>query len=669
MGLALLAWSVVGDAQQAPTPANAPAAQAGAPQPPAFRTGINYVRVDAIVTDKNGNPISDLKQSDFEVTEDNKPQVVDAFKLVALDGGMIPGPDGPPREIRNDDDEEQEASRDDVRLFAIFLDDYHVRKLGSMGVRDPLSSFVQKQLGPSDMIGVMYPLESIASVRMTRNHDAVIRGLQKFEGRKYDYTPRNQFEEQYARYPAETVERIRNQVSLTALRGLITHMGSLKEGRKSLIVVSEGYTNMLPPQLRDPIASAPGFGNPSHLDPMAGQNDPNEDRAAMFANSDLQLDLREVYDTANKNNVSLYMVDPRGLAVSEFDIDQNVNFSTDATYLRSTMDTLRTLAEQTDGRAIVNRNDVAVGMKQIVRDSSAYYLLGYSSTQAPTDGKFHEIKVRVKRPGVQVRARRGYWALAPEDAARALAGPKPAPPKAVDAALAAIVAPAGGRVIRTWIGTSRGDNGKTKVTFVWEPTPPTPGDRNVREPATRVMLTASAQDAAYFRGPARSGTTFDAAPGKVQLRISVEGAANQVLDSEMREITVPDLTSHAALGTPEVLRARTVREMAQLKADPAPVPTAGRDFNRTDRLLVRVPVYVPSAGPAVATAAPLLSVHLLNRTGQSMNELPVTPSITAGLQQVELPIAGLPPGEYIIEIKSTIDGIDAKELVGFRVSN
>ena len=81
------------------------------------------------------------------------------------------------------------------------------------------------------------------------------------------------------------------------------------------------------------------------------------------------------------------------------------------------MDTLRTLSENTDGRAIVNRNDLVAGMKQITRDASAYYLIGYNSSQAPSDGKFHEIKVRVKRPGVQVRARKGYWALTHEQTA------------------------------------------------------------------------------------------------------------------------------------------------------------------------------------------------------------------------------------------------------------
>src|SRR5205823_3613824 len=82
-------------------------------------------------------------------------------------------------------------------------------------------------------------------------------------------------------------------------------------------------------------------------------------------------------------------------------------------------------------------NDLDVGMKQITRDSSAYYLIGYSSSQAPTDGKFHEIKVRVKRPGAQVRARKGYWALTPTETAKAMAPPKPGPPKAVEDALAA----------------------------------------------------------------------------------------------------------------------------------------------------------------------------------------------------------------------------------------
>jgi len=672
-------------------------------QPPLFKAGINFVRVDVIITDKNGNAINDLQPGDFEVVEDGKPQKIETFKLVKLDGGTAEALKEPPKQIRTDYDEESEAARDDVRLFAIFLDDYHVRRGASMSVRKPIETFIDTQLGPTDMVGLMYPLESLSSIRMTRNHAAIMKGIDQFVGRKYDYTPRNEYEEQYAHYPAETVEQIRNQVSMTAIRGLITHMGSLKEGRKALILVSEGFTSLLPPQMRSGDATMPGSGNPQAFNPMAGLNDPNEDRAQWTAGLDLQTDLREIYDAANRNNVAIYAVDPRGLPGFEFDIDEGVNTKTDQQYLNSTMDTLRLLADQTDGRAIVNRNDLAAGMKQIVRDTSAYYLLGYNSTQTKSDGKFHEIKVRVKRAGVQVRARKGYWALNAEETARALAPPKPEAPKAVSDALAAVNQPARARVVRTWIGTTRGENGKTKVTFVWEPVPKAPGStpRNGEAPARVSLMAAGADGSPYYRGrvpdvalasatsssgggngdPARpvgtstagasasqpahapSRVTFEVPPGKMELRVAVEGDASQVLDSEVREINVPDLTKpQTALGTPAVFRARTARDFQQLKADADAVPQTARDFSRTDRLLIRVPAYGPSGAPAV-------TAKLLNRDGQSMADVPVAVAATAQTPaQIELALASLAPGEYLLEITAKGDGPDVKELVGFRVT-
>ena len=86
---------------------------------------------------------------------------------------------------------------------------------------------------------------------MTRNHDAIMRGIEEFQGRKYDYRAKNPVEERYEYYPTEVVEKIRNQVSLSAIEGLITHMGGLKEGRKALILVSEGFSGIVPPQMRD----------------------------------------------------------------------------------------------------------------------------------------------------------------------------------------------------------------------------------------------------------------------------------------------------------------------------------------------------------------------------------------------------------------------------------
>ena len=334
------------------------------------------------------------------------------------------------------------------------------------------------------------------------------------------------------------------------------------------------------------------------------------------------------------------------------------------------------LAAETDGRAIVNRNDLSIGMKQIVRDTSAYYLLGYNSTNARTDGKFHEIKVRVRRPGVQVRARKGYWAYTAADAARATAPQKPEPPKAIESALAAIAQSSrGARVVRTWIGTERGTNGRTKVTFVWEPLPRVPGQSpGQSDQPARVSLTAAGPDGSpYFRGRVPSqaalvptGPTrisFEVQPGKLELRMSVEGTSAEVLDSEVREIVVPDLSSmRTALGTPEVYRARTVRELQQLKADRLSAPVAAREFSRTDRVFLRVPAYGPGDG------TPKLTARLLNRAGQAIRDLPVAVSAPPAVSEIDLTLASLPPGEYLIEITASGEGGDVKELVGFRIT-
>jgi hypothetical protein len=136
-----------------------------------------------------------------------------------------------------------------------------------------------------------------------------------------------------------------------------------------------------------------------------------------------------------------------------------------------------------------------------------------------------------------------------------------------------------------------------------------------------------------------------------------------VLDAETREISVPDLTSaQATLGTPFVLRARTAREFQQLRTDADAVPLAAREFSRIEHLLVRVPTY----GPGGTT--PTLRVHLLNRAGAAMNELKAEPAPRPGEQQIDLPLAALPPGEYVLEIKAGDQDGDATELVGFRVT-
>jgi VWFA-related protein len=676
-------------AQQPPVPqppAQQPAAQQPPPpqRPPVIRSGINFVSVDVIVSDrKTGEVVLDMKQDDFELREDKKPQKVDSFDVVKIDPLSTDGP--APREIRSTYDEESEARKPNVRLFILLLDDYHVRRGNDLAVRRPLIDFVQTQLAAQDMVAVMYPVTPVTSLTFTRNHDSLIQAINHFEGRKGQYEPRNEFEERYAYYPAQTVENIRNDVTLGALKGAAVRLGGMREGRKSILFVSEGLTSTLPAQLNDPVAALPGLGNRT----SPGQ-DPTNARAEsqkFFDSADLTGRLREAFDIVNRNNTSIYAVDPRGLAAFEYDINQGVSLTTDRTNLAQSIDTLRVLADNTDGRAIVNRNDLAAGMKQIMRDSSGYYLLGYTSTSAPTDGKFHTIDVRVKRPGVDVRARKGYWAYTVEDVARATAPPKPGPPPEISHALNAIAEPANsGHAARFWTGMDQATGG-ARITFVWEPLVAVEG-AHAGDAASRVVLTATASDGRpLFRGPVGdksvpdgtapaapgapaspaalpgASVSFAAAPGPIEMRIVVENARGQVIDSTTQSVTVPDYAkTPVAVGTPRIYRARTAREMLLVRNNLDATPTVTREFSRGERLLIRFDAY------ASAGARPDVTAKLLNRTGAAMADVPVQAAEGKPFQ-IDLPLASLAAGEFLIQIDAKTASGAAQQVIAFKVGS
>lgn len=704
VGAALSASLVGVAAQQSSAPstqgdrAQPPAGQPGAPADaqdpnapaqPTFRTGINFVRVDAIVTDKQGRPVADLTPEDFEVLEDGQRQTIETFKLIRVDGNPQPG-EGAPREINSVYAEESEARRDDVRLFVIFFDDYHVRLGASLAVKDDLVRFIETQVGPLDMIAMMYPLDPLRAVSFTRNKRAVIQQILSWQGRKYQYIPpRNMFEEQYANFPVQVVERIRNQVSLSALRGLMTRLGGMREGRKTVIVVSEGYTDYVPPQLRGANAQTGirGLGTTAltgdaSVDPVGAMN---EFRNRFFGDMDIRMLMRDVTTDANRNNVSLYMLDPRGLAGFEFDINEGVGLQMDAESLRTTQDSLRVMADETDGRAIVNRNDLGTGLAQMMRDASAYYLLGYSSSAAPTDGRFHQIRVRVKRPGIEVRARRGYWALRADEAAVAMAAPKAGPPPDVQSALSEIDKVARSRTVRTWVGYAPDPSGKTRVLFSWEPAADAPGAAGHAEPASQVtVMVANESEGPVFRGKVPSGagsgtngtngtnggassmaarggqTSFLIAPGAAQARVQAQGAEGSVIQSDLIDLAVPDFTKEPmAVGTPALFRARTARDLQTLAGDATAQPTAARSFSRTEKLLLRV---------AVSGVEP--TIRLMSRTGDGMSPLVVRPAPAGSpfTHEAEVPLASLPAGDFLIEVKAGEADDAPRRLTGVKVT-
>jgi len=648
-------------------------------QEPVFRSGVNFIQVDVFVTDKTGNPVLNLTIDDFEVFEDDKRQSIESFELVELNAVQALGSEKQVS-LRNRYDQEREASRVDARVFVIFFDDYHVRYENGVRASLMLKEFLQKNLTSTDLVGIMFPLTPLEDVRLTRNHQSIIESVERFFGRKYDYTAQNEFEGRYSFYPTETVELVRNDVSLSALKGLMIHLGGIREGRKSVLLVSEGYTNYVPPELRDLMAD-----NPAPFENAAVADSNLLETAQFFSDSDLIVDIRDVYSTANRFNTAIYSVDPRGLAVSEYDLsDRVVNLNSDRRTIRSTQNTLYMLSEQTGGRALINQNNFRSGLTQMMLDSSAYYLIGYNSNQSPTDGKFHEIDVKVRVDNAEVRHRPGFLAITEREAKRALSSKVNESPKAVTAALSALVDSSFDRLVQTWVGVSRGQNNKTRITFAWEPAPKV--DKRIEGPA-RILLTAIGKTGgAYYRGriPEKlvtaneeavrqrnvSGASstmsidFEVEPGTIEMSMAVEDEGGEILDRDIEQIKVPDFTATSALlSTPSIIRARSYMEWTALLKDWTAVPTASRRFRRTDRLLLRFEAYTRGDDP------PDIRARILNSQGNQIHPLTVQSTENGYAYQVALAPAHLPPGDYVIELTAVTLSNETTELVAFRLSS
>jgi Ca-activated chloride channel homolog len=553
----------------------------------------HLVQVDVTAINARGQAVLDLKPGDFELREEGAAQAVDRVRLV----------------------------RDEPRLVAVFLDEYHVGAGATARVREATARFVEQDLSPRDLVVVMKPLDSVLTIRLTLDRAEARRAIETFEGRRGEYEPRNAYERDYFAGTPARIEATRTQVALSAINALAVQLGSMADRRKTLIVVTEEI---------------------GRTEKRRGQ--------------EYLPTLDTIIRSANRSNVSVYPLDP-GDAPREAPADPGA-------------DALRSLAVETDGRT--GAADLAGSLRRAAADATDYYLLTYRSTR-PDDGKFRGVDVRVARPGVTLRARKGYFGPSPDEAMRVALLARMNEPKA-PAPLEP--APHASAMIRPWFGMSRGDGGKTRITFVWEPAAHVPGER-VRHSASRLVLTALAGDGSVlFEGPVaptgpaaidEPGTTparavFDVAPGRLRLRMAIQDAASQAIDRDVREISIRDLRGAPALGTPEILRARNAREFRSLDGDAA-VPVAAREFSRTERLLIRFRAYGPPG------AQPVVSAKLLGRMGHVVRDLSVAPAAAAnGVHAIDLPLAGFAAGDYTIELTASSAGGEVTDRVGFRIT-
>jgi hypothetical protein len=157
---------------------------------------------------------------------------------------------------------------------------------------------------------------------------------------------------------------------------------------------------------------------------------------------------------------------------------------------------------------------------------------------------------------------------------------------------------------------------------------------------------------------------FQAPPGKLEMRLTIEGDGTGTLDVEDRDLDIPDLSApEVRITTPRLWFARNAREFNMLTAGSPPAPSATREFRRTDRLLIRFDALAPGAVPPAVTA------RLLNQQGTKMADVTVTAAPDAPFS-IDLPLANLAPAQYLLELTANAEGHKpVSELVAFRVGS
>jgi VWFA-related protein len=685
---AIVVAALTSVAAQQPAPATPQEPPSAQDQPPRFRTEANYVRVDVYPT-ANGQAVRDLRAEDFELFENGVKQQVQAFEHVVVTPA---GPQSLRVEAGSVRRAEQMAANPRNRVFVFFLDIPHVAVEGSHRIKEPVIRLMDRVLGPDDLVAVMTPEMVASQVTFGRKTEVIAAMLREnwVWGHRHSIRPMDQRELEYERcFPhraqqgvvAAMIARRRERMVLDALRDLVTYLGTVREERKAIIPISEGWVLYRPdPGLEtlvvvdkrtgatEPLPGLDPIGVDQHGKLRAGAARTREgdtvtqtecDRERMhLANIDNDDYFRDIMALANRNNASFYPIDPRGLAAFDYPLGPEAppSLQVDQASLRTRIETLRTLADNTDGLAVVNTNDLDRGLRRIADDLTSYYLLGYYSTNTKLDGAFRRITVRVKRPGVDVRARRGYRAATIEEvnAGRAAAAaPVPDAARTTSAALATLGRIRDDQRFVLHAVPVRAASGA--ITSVW-----VAGEVIVPMQEVASGAEASIDLSGGATGTAKASIKTGERAFLVNLPVETTAGAIDVRARVATQTATEPLAANARI------EGSTVQPLL-FRRGPATGnrvhPAATFRFSRTERLRLELPI---------AADATLGSARLLDRNAQPL-PLPVQIADKTGDDgqrwlTADATLSALGAGDYVVEVSYGAGGTEQKVLTAIRVT-
>ena len=569
-------------ARQSPT-------QAPAPQ---FRAGVELVQVDVSVLDRDRRPVRGLEAEDFSIFEDGRPHPVAAFSEI-----VVPDADPPPtpwmREVAPDvrrNDENQ-----DRRLTVIVMDDMTIPFDPQMvKSAKEIARKVVNRLGPADLAAVIFTRDNRKAQDYTNDRVRLLAAIDSFTAGARDLDPRD-----------ECVQEHYFLAAIGTLRRASELLAHVPQRRKTLIYVSTGVP--FDPEASGTPVLVSGVGTVTRRE-LHGR---------------LRDDIEDIYREAQRANVSIYSVNPGGLGGLQNAIQRAMagpqrqqeerlcppvegHAGTPMGQATLHADFLHVVADTTGGRAFVDTNDFDAGIEQIFRENESYYLLGYRSTNQKRTGGFRRLEVKVNRPDVEVRARKGYYGPRDENDRRDVERASE-----LDKALASLL-PKGDLPMQiSAVPFAKPGSVDSSVAIVLGLRQPAPtGVARVTEHVNLAVNAFGTEGqprgshrlkAELVLRPVAGGevqyevlSQIDLRPGRYQLRLAAESTMLGRTGSVFYDIDVPDFSrpplslSGVTMTVAPALAAAPKDRLAHLLPL---VPTTQRDFLKTDKVSAFLRVY------------------------------------------------------------------------------
>ena len=417
-------------------------AQAPARQTPDLLVPVSteVVRIDVVVTDKGGRPKQGLTQEDFVVLEDGRPQQIAQFDaFVSAPPGPPPASPSIPRPVEAADDGEDRPARTipPRRYVVLLMDDVHIEAGNLLRTKKALNRFLEREVGPEDQIALVTTGGTRGLYQeFTDDRHLLQRSVDRLsvQDRTVESVTRIPY---ITEYQAEQIERGDPEALQVAVQEIVelglssspeadarnaareVHTESLRNARTTLETLDGVMRSLSELRGRKVVALvSDGF--------LVG----------LTTGGDAAFDIRRITDAGTRAGVVIYALDTRGLVATSPGRSAasrmpalTSTFGPRELMLResehATRDAMGALAADTGGFLVQGTNDLGAGLRKILKDTEAYYLIAYESTNPKRDGAFRKIEVRV--PGqrdVRIRARKGYFA--PDDHRK---GPRKSPPE------------------------------------------------------------------------------------------------------------------------------------------------------------------------------------------------------------------------------------------------